>query len=228
MIEKSSPWHSYALQDRPSRSGSLPPPERFEWGTAPGMGPGTPVLGQELRRRRILELGCGYGRNAAHLAGLHGAEVTAVDLVDLQIKQANESYGRLAGLTFVTFDALDFLNLGRSEFDVVYSVFGAVGLVSPSLLLAAVARRLRRQGILAFSVPHPSRGGIPRARGAQPRPDLLPLPGGPGRPVARWELDEQGWRSALGTAGMRIVRTFELGTSPRAQPNTLMIVARRN
>ncbi|MCX0245004.1 SAM-dependent methyltransferase [Streptomyces drozdowiczii] len=216
------------MQARPIAGEPSPPPARLEWGTYPGIGPGAELLGRALRGRRILELGCGDGRNAAHLAGRHHAQVTAIDLIDLQTQHALEQYGLLPGLTFLTCDAMRYLRQTSTVFDIVYSIFGAVGLVDPRLLLTAIALRLRPHGILAFSIPHPQRAGTAAASGAQPRHSPLHLPDGSRRLVARWELDAAGWRRALAQADMRITAATELGHPGRDRPTALVITARRN
>ncbi|WP_432023206.1 class I SAM-dependent methyltransferase [Streptomyces parvus] len=200
----------------------------MEWGTCPGVGPGAEVLGRSLRGRRVLELGCGQGQNAAHLASRHRAQVTAVDLVDLQIQGARDRYGEIPGLTLLASDAMRFLQHTAVVFDSVYSVFGAVGLVDPRPLLAAVARRLRPHGILGFSVPHPGRPGSGPTGGPQPRHGTIRLPDGSRRPVARWELSAAEWRRALARADMRAIAVRELGHSGRAHPTALLVIARRN
>ncbi|MFJ9322524.1 class I SAM-dependent methyltransferase [Streptomyces globisporus] len=228
MISKGSPWYAYAVQSLPAPGGPEETTDRMEWGTYPGVGPGAEVLGRSLRGRRILELGCGQGQNAAHLADRHSAQVTAVDLVDLQIQHARGRYGDVPGLTLLACDAMRFLHHTETVFDIVYSVFGAVGLVDPRPLLAAIARRLRPHGLLGFSVPHPGRPGAGSSSGPQPRHGTMRLPDGSSHPVARWELSVADWRRALPRAGMRTVSVRELGHPRRTHPTALLVIARRN
>ncbi|WP_240800217.1 class I SAM-dependent methyltransferase [Streptomyces rhizosphaericola] len=154
-------------------------------------------MGRSLRGRRVLELGCGQGQNAAHLVDRHQAQVTAIDLIDLQIQHARARYGEMTGLTLLACDALRYLQRTTAVFDIVYSVFGAIGLVEPRQLLAAIARHLRPHGVLAFSVPHPRRAGGEASEGPQPRHSPLRLPDGSRAPLPRWELNGAGWRRAL-------------------------------
>ncbi len=94
MLAQASPWHAHALQR--TAAGLAEPlavPARMEWTTRPGQGPDADVLGPDLRGKRLLELGCGPGHNAAHLATRHGAHVTGVDLVGLQVRRARSHYG---------------------------------------------------------------------------------------------------------------------------------------
>ncbi|MFF8442785.1 class I SAM-dependent methyltransferase [Streptomyces californicus] len=228
MISKGSPWYEYAVQTLPVPGGPEGTADRMEWGTCAGVGPGSEVLGRSLRGRRVLELGCGQGQNAAHLADRHHAQVTAVDLVDLQIQRARERYGEVPGLTLLACDAMRFLQHTETVFDIVYSVFGAVGLVEPGLLLAAIARRVRPHGLLGFSVPHPGRPGAGSSRGHQPRHGTIRLPDGSRHPIARWELSVADWRRYLLRSGMRTVAARELGHPGRTHPTALLVIARRN
>ena len=67
--------------------------------------------------RRVLEIGCGLGKNSIALARL-GANVTSVDISRTAIKKLN-GYARQSGLPLKAFvcDALDIQRLGR--FDMV-------------------------------------------------------------------------------------------------------------
>jgi SAM-dependent methyltransferase len=62
------------------------------------------------------------------------------------------------------------------QFDAVHSVVGAIGLVAPELLLLAIAQHLKPGRTLAFSVPHPQRGGLRLATDDRPRRDYVTLP----------------------------------------------------
>jgi SAM-dependent methyltransferase len=229
MRAQASPWHLHALQ----RATASPPtpliaPERMEWTTRPGDGPGAEILGPHLRGKRIVELGCGPGHNAAHLASHAGAYVTGVDLVGVQVHRARSHYGRLDGLTFVTGHALSFLQSSVTPVDACYSVFGAVGLVDPALLLPAITRRLGPEGTLVFSVPHPRRGGSRPATDHRPRRAYVHLPDCSRWPVARWEHDIDQWMEYLARAGLGLVATEEFaGARDSPWPATLVIAARK-
>jgi SAM-dependent methyltransferase len=68
---------------------------------------------------RILELGCGSGAAAAHLAGSTGIEVVAVDISDKFLDHARKTYS-LPNLRFEKLDLLadDLVRFGR--FDLVF------------------------------------------------------------------------------------------------------------
>ncbi len=157
VLAQTSPWHTHAAQR--TAAGLAEPLSvhaRMEWTTRPGQGPGAEILGPDLRGKRLLELGCGPGHNAAHLATRHSARVTGVDLVGLQVRRARSHYGRLNNLTFVAGHALHYLHASDEQFDAIYSVFGAIGLVAPELLLPAIAQRLAPGRVLASLRPPPA------------------------------------------------------------------------
>lgn len=229
MLAQAPPWHAHALQRIAAGPAEpLPVAAWMEWTTRPGRGPGAEILGPDLRGKRLLELGCGPGHNAAHLAIRHGAHVTGVDLVGLQVCRARSHYGRLNNLTFVAGHALDHLHASDEQFDAIYSVFGAIGLVAPELLLPAITQRLTPGRVLAFSVPHPQRGGRSPSGDDLPRRDFPTLPDRSRLPIARWEFDTGRWEKHLGQAGLSLTSAQEFHdprTGPR--PTTLLIRGRK-
>lgn len=79
-----SPWHAHALQRVAAGPAEpLTPPARMEWTPHRGYGPGAELLGADLRGRHVLELGCGPGHNAAHLAHHKGARVFYSGTIDM-------------------------------------------------------------------------------------------------------------------------------------------------
>ncbi|MFG3095572.1 class I SAM-dependent methyltransferase [Streptomyces sp. NPDC048202] len=229
MLAQASPWHTHALQR--TAAGLAEPlavTARLEWTTRPGQGPGAEILDPDLRGKRLLEIGCGPGHNAAHLATRQGAHVTGVDLVGLQVRRARCHYGRLNNLTFVAGHALRYLRASEEQFDAIYSVFGAVGLVAPELLLPAIARNLAPGRVLAFSVPHPQRGGRVLSDDDRPRRDFVSLPDRTRLPIARWEFTTARWERHLSRAGLRLTSAQEFHDSRMGHwPTTLLIRARR-
>ncbi|MFG2482382.1 hypothetical protein ACGFSI_06410 [Streptomyces virginiae] len=120
------------------------------------------------------------------------------------------------------------LGCGPGRFDAIYSVFGAVGLVAPELLLAAISRRLKPAGVLDFSVPHPARAGRHPSTDDRPREDYVTMPDHTRLPIARWEFDARRWGAHLARTGLRITSALEL-RHPRRDPwpTTLLITARK-
>ncbi|MFD8692574.1 class I SAM-dependent methyltransferase [Streptomyces sp. NPDC059651] len=229
MLAQVSPWYTHAAQRLTTAPAhALTPPTQMEWSTHPGLGPGAEILGRDLRGKRILELGCGPGHNVAHLAQHHQARVTGVDLVGLQVRRARSHYGHIEGATFAAGHALHHLRATGQTFDAIYSVFGAVGLVAPELLLAAVSSRLVAGGVLAFSVPHPARAGRHPSTDDRPREDYVTMPDRTRLPIARWEFDSRRWAAHLSRTALRITSAIEL-RHPRLDPwpTTLLITARK-
>ncbi|MFK0291098.1 methyltransferase domain-containing protein [Streptomyces sp. NPDC090442] len=229
MLAQASPWYVHALQR--TEAGLAEPlsvPARMEWTTRPGRGPGAEIFGVDLRGKRVLELGCGPGHNAACLATRHGARVTGVDLVGLQVRRARSHYGRLNDLTFVAGHALHYLQASDERFDAIYSVFGAVDLVAPELLLPAIAQHLKSGRTLAFSTPHPQRGGRRPATDDRPCRDYVTLPDRTRLPVARWDFDAGRWEKHLDRAGLWLTSAREFHDARTGGwPTTLLITARK-
>ncbi|MFE0374691.1 class I SAM-dependent methyltransferase [Streptomyces inhibens] len=229
MVAQASPWHLHALQRTAAGPAeALAVPSRMEWGTRSGQGPDAGILGHDLRGKAALELGCGPGHNVAHLAVHRGATVTGIDLVGLQVRRARSHYGRLASARFVAGHALHYLQATGDKYDAIYSVFGAIGLVAPELLLPAIAEHLAPGGTLAFSVPHPCRAGRRPSTDDRPRQDFVTLPDHTRLPLARWEFDADRWALHLARAGIDITSSRELCDAPLGHwPTTLLITARR-
>ncbi|MER5887861.1 class I SAM-dependent methyltransferase [Streptomyces sp. NPDC001941] len=229
MLAADSPWQAHAMQRIVTgRPEPRTPPERVDWSTGGGAGPGTEVLGRDLLGNRVLELGCGAGHHVAHLALHHGARSVGVDLVDLQIRRARAHYGHVDGASFAVVDALRHLQTPGETYDAIYSVFGAIGLVPPEPLFRAAASRLCPGGVLAFSVPHPERAGRRPSPDDRPREDYVTLPDRTRIPVERWEFDAQCWGVHLSRAGLRITSATGLGPAhPGPWPTSLLITARR-
>ncbi|MFE2325254.1 class I SAM-dependent methyltransferase [Streptomyces sp. NPDC059385] len=230
MLAQVSPWYAHAAQRLTTAPAhALTPATRMEWSTHPGLGPGAEILGRDLRGKRVLELGCGPGHNVAHLAQHQRARATGVDLVGLQVRRARSHYGHIEGATFSAGHALHHLQATGQTFDAVYSVFGAVGLVAPELLLAAISRRLVPGGVLAFSVPHPARAGRHPSTDDRPREDYVTMPDRTRLAIARWEYDAHRWATHLSRTGLRITSAIEL-RHPHLDPwpTTLLIAARKH
>jgi SAM-dependent methyltransferase len=113
-----SAWDAYG-QHHLKRGTPLPDVDRITWG--PGLdGPGDEVLG-DLEGLRVLNLGCGTGRHAAHLARAYGSRADGVDASSSQIERARAHRPDVPGLCVFHADAVD--HLGREEpYDVIYSV----------------------------------------------------------------------------------------------------------
>ncbi|GGY08432.1 class I SAM-dependent methyltransferase [Streptomyces hiroshimensis] len=131
-----------------------PSAERFEWTQFPGHGPGPELLGTP---RTVLELGSGEGADAVHLAR-RGVQVTGVDFSAVQIARARRWWSHVPGVTFVHADVCGFLMSEATEYDAIYSMWGAVWFTDPEQLLPLVAKRLGPGGVVVFSHAEPSPG----------------------------------------------------------------------
>ncbi|MFF7277317.1 NUDIX domain-containing protein [Streptomyces griseorubiginosus] len=192
-------WHAYG--DHHLRRGTvLPEPERFDWGFW-GTGPGAEILG-ELAGRRVLDLGCGPARHAAHLVRTYGAAVDAVDSSPTQHERARARYASLPGLRLIRADAVE--HLGSTEpYDVVYSV-NAVPYIDPRRLLPALAGALRPGGTLCFTVLHTNSRGDGPSTAVESRPEVLRLAGGGEVDVRMWVLTPELWTDLLAEHGLRV------------------------
>jgi SAM-dependent methyltransferase len=107
----------------------------------------------DLENRHVLHLGSGAGRETAALIGL-GALVTGVDGSEETVRAARK---RLPDAALVAADIQELpVELRRGRFDVVYSSWGTLALVSDLRAWAAgIASALRRGGVLIAYDEHP-------------------------------------------------------------------------
>jgi SAM-dependent methyltransferase len=200
MTTAAESWDQFARKAKPrslvNASGAS---TWFNWTQYADHGPDETRLGDVLGKH-VLELGSGAGANLAHLATL-GARCVGVDIAPSREATARARWGHLPNLEFVTADAVDYLRTPR-EFDVVYSVFGAVWFTDPAVLLPRVRRALTGGGRFAFS--------------------QVPV----NAPKRAWDHPPQVWGKVLVDNGFRDVHT-ELIQAPRGlgEP-TLLIHAR--
>ncbi|GAV40628.1 bifunctional class I SAM-dependent methyltransferase/NUDIX hydrolase [Streptomyces acidiscabies] len=150
----------------------------------------------DLTGRRILDLGCGTARDAAHLVETYGAKVDAVDPSADRIEQARTRYGHLPGLRLIEADPVEHLRRELAAYDVVYAA-DPLPYVDPQQLLPALATALAPGAILCLSVPEPGswerllsdhglvvdhssphviRAHRPLRTGSRPRTNLPPVP----------------------------------------------------
>lgn len=134
----------------------------FNWTQYEDHGPGAELVGVAAGAR-VLDLGCGKGGNAAHLAAI-GMRAVGVDVSPRQLAAARERWGQTSGLELHHAEAVRFLLEDGEGFDAVYSVYGAVWFTDPALLLPAV-----RQGC-ARAVGSSSPSGRPSRAATAARP----------------------------------------------------------
>jgi SAM-dependent methyltransferase len=214
-------WDTYSRQ-RPDRRPTNARGETtwFNWTQYEDHGPGIELL-KVAAGARVLDLGCGKGGNAAHLAA-HGVRAVGVDVSPRQLAAARERWGQAPGLELHHAEAVRFLLEDWEGFDAVYSVYGAAWFTDPALLLPAVRERLRPGGRLVFSQRPPVEGCYGCQASYIPRgPDEDPLV------VKRWDYEPDAWEQMLAGHGYMDVRAMVLPAPPGPRTvGTLIVQAR--
>jgi len=221
VTDTATAWNTYSSQ-RPERRPVNAAGETtwFNWTQYADHGPGAEFLG--LRPGdRVLDLGCGKGGNAAHLA-VQGMTAVGVDISPVQLRAAEERWGDTPDLHLRRADAVGYLREGGESFAAVYSVYGVVWFTDPGALLPAIRERLQPGGMLAFS----QRPAVEGCYGCQasyiPRgADEDPLV------VKRWDYEPEAWERLLKEHGYTDVRAEVLDAPPgKRRVGTLIIRAR--
>ncbi len=195
-------WQAYGTHHL-GRATVLAEVDRIDWGIGTDAAPGSEVLG-ELAGRRVLDLGCGPARHAAHLVRAHGALVDAVDASASQIDRARARYGELPGLRLVLGDAVEHLRTAE-PYDVIYSIH-AVPYIDPRRLLPALAGALKPGGRLCFTVLHTNSAGTGPSTAVAARAETLRPAGGADLTVRMWVLTPQTWEDLLVAHGLQVER----------------------
>lgn len=220
MTDTAVAWDTYS-QQRPERRPTNARGETtwFNWTQYPDHGPGADLLALPPGGR-VLDLGCGKGGNAAHLAQL-GMESVGVDVSAEQLRAARKRWGSTGGLTLVHTEALAYLQ-AADPFDAVFSVYGVVWFTDPATLLPLVRERLRPGGRFVFSQRPPVEGCYGCQASYIPRgEDEDPLV------VKRWDFEPEMWEQVLDRFGYTDVRAQVLPApvGPRTV-GTLIVQAR--
>ncbi|MFJ5708169.1 class I SAM-dependent methyltransferase [Streptomyces sp. NPDC093105] len=193
------------------RSFDLPELDDWAW-DIPQAGPGIDVLG-DVAGLRVLDLGAGVGRHAAHLAA-RGAAVTAVDASPTQHQRALARYPDTPGLRLVCADAVDHLR-EADPYDLVYSVSG-IPFMDPHRLLPSLADGLTPGGRLVFSALHTNSHGDGPSDTVTARPETLRLPGtSTEHRMHMWVLEPRLWEDLLVDHGL-VMETVTTIDSPQA------------
>ncbi|MFD7560225.1 class I SAM-dependent methyltransferase [Streptomyces sp. NPDC059835] len=190
-------WQEYGRHHL-HRQTELPEVDRIDW-AGWGTGPGTELLGQ-VAGLRVLDLGSGVGRHAAHLVRDHGATVDAIDASATQHQRARARYPNTAGLTLLHGDAVEHLTSAK-PYDLIYAV-SVFPFVDPEQLVPAVVHGLRPQGRLFFSTLHTSVTGQGPSNEVAARRELIRLTGGVEIPTDMFVLDTPTWTRLLTRAGL--------------------------
>jgi SAM-dependent methyltransferase len=107
------------------------------------------ALGEE---HRVLDVGCGLGGSARHLALTFGCRVTGLDLTPEYVSAAKMLTGRLKLAELVDFQTGNALEMPfeAGEFDLVWSEHAQMNIPDKATLFAEVHRVLKTGGRLAF------------------------------------------------------------------------------
>jgi SAM-dependent methyltransferase len=106
----------------------------------------------DVRERRVVDLGCGYGWFCRWAAAQGAAEVLGIDLSERMLaRAADEPHERI---TYERQD-LEMLELPEATFDVAYSSLTLHYVVDLERMLAVVRRSLATGGAFVCSVEHP-------------------------------------------------------------------------
>ncbi|WSM05901.1 methyltransferase domain-containing protein [Streptomyces sp. NBC_01716] len=222
-------WHHYG-RNRAERDRTVP--ESFHWIWSQNGGPGAEALG-DLTGQRVVDLGAGSARHAAHLAALHRpAQVVAVDASAAQHAMATDLYAQLTPrLRLVHADVPAHLRMAPHTYDVLYSVFGAVDFTEPRKLLRAAFTALRPGGRLVFSTLAHYLNGEPAEADVVPAEVSAKTPGGEPAVMRRWVLQEHVWTKILDEAGFTGIDTDLLPpttTGPHTADTLLVTASRRS
>ncbi|MGZ0198861.1 SAM-dependent methyltransferase [Streptomyces sp. RM1] len=218
MTDTAIAWDTYSRQ----RPGRRPVNARgettwFNWTQYADHGPGAELL-QVTPGARVLDLGCGKGGNAAHLASV-GVRAVGVDVSPKQLAAARERWGQTPGLELHRAEAVRFLRGDREGFDAVFSVYGAAWFTAPEQLLPAVRERLRPGGRFVFSQRPPVEGCYGCQASYIPRgDDEDPLV------VKRWDYEPADWETLLKEHGYTDVEATVLPAPPGNRTTGTLIV----
>ncbi|MEB8342562.1 class I SAM-dependent methyltransferase [Streptomyces endophyticus] len=221
-MHRTAPSHLTDYWDRykPQHLHEGPPPEvdAFEWTQYPGHGPGAELLGSPAT---ALELGCAEGREAVVLAR-SGVHVTALDFAPAQVSRARRWWKQVPGLEVREAEACSYLAYTRTQFDAIYSVWGAVWFTDPEQLLPLVVGRLRPGGVFAFSQAEPV-----AEYGPQPMRGKWLEGGDSELTVLRWQYTPESWADLLKRHGFTHIDAKVLPAPEPDRLGTLIVRAER-
>jgi len=109
----------------------------------------------DLSARRVLDVGCGEGRNTRIFAQA-GARMTGIDIAPRMIELAREAEAHEAlGIRYEVASFLDLGLFGESSFDAAISTMALMDGPEFPRAMSEIRRVLRKGGELSFSILHP-------------------------------------------------------------------------
>ncbi|WP_043493630.1 bifunctional class I SAM-dependent methyltransferase/NUDIX hydrolase [Streptomyces viridosporus] len=205
--------------------GYVPPvPERLEWTPWEGIGPGAEILG-DVTGTRVLDIGSGAGHHAVHLARVHGARVTAIELSPTQHRRATGTHAGTPGVRFVHGDVVDHLRTAE-PFDAAYAI-GSLAFTDPYRVLPALRDGLRPGAPLVLSLLHTDLHGRGPSTTVAPREQTIRLRDDPPLPTRMWVLTPQLWEDLLSEHGFRIEAVDLLRPRDESNPVVQQLIRAR-
>ncbi|MFE5604187.1 NUDIX domain-containing protein [Streptomyces coelicoflavus] len=147
-------------------------------------------------------MGSGAGHHAVHLAQVHGARVTGIELSPTQHERAVAAHADVDGVEFVQADVTDYL-AGSEPFDAAYAI-GTLAFIDPHCSLPALHAGLRPGAPLILSLLHTDLHGRGPSTEVAPREQMILLRDDPPLPTQMWVLAPQLWEDLLIEYGFRV------------------------
>lgn len=107
---------------------------------------------QDLRGKKVLDLGCGYGVYSEYFRTI-GADVVGIDGSVVMINMAKNKY---PNNKYVVCDFENRLPFDNNEFDIVFCNQVLMDIENISLLMSESRRILKDNGILGMGIVHPA------------------------------------------------------------------------
>lgn len=125
------------------------------------------LVGQDLRGKRVLDVGCGIG-DLSFILAERGAEVIGVELDPQKVRRATSIANKwhFSGLTFLAADVTKLDQMSLGQFDAIFCVALLEHIQDDVALLRVMQSMLRSGGIFVLEVPSARRRTIPEVEAA--------------------------------------------------------------
>lgn len=226
MTAQSINEHSWTLygQRQLDHGYSPPVPNRIDWASWPGVGPGAEILGT-LQGKRVLDIGSGPGHHAVHLARTHGALVDAIDLSPTQHQRATTDHGTEPGVRFICADIAAHLRHAE-PYDAAYGI-RSFACIDPHRLLPALQGGLSSGAPLVFSALHTDSDGQGPSSTVTSRELLIQLRNEEPIATHMWVLTPQLWEDLLTDHGFTVEAVDLLRAPQDDNPGVIQLVRAR-